>query len=53
MDAVDTVDIVEFVYMVEGTLSLVQKGQTSGCSEHSGIVLYDGGNIVFGTKRSN
>ena len=36
--------------MVVGALSLVQKGQTSGCS---GIVVYDGGNIVFGAKRSN
>ena len=47
--------------MVVGTLSLVQKGQTSGfsgCSHtvdavHSGIVLYSGGDIVFGAKRSN
>ena len=36
--------------MVAGTLSLIQKGQTSGCS---GIVIYGGGDIVFGTKRSN
>ena len=36
--------------MVVGTLSLVQKGQTSGCS---GIVVYGGGDIVFDTKRSN
>ena len=39
--------------MVMGTLSLVQKGPTSGCS---GIVVYGGGNIVFivfGAKRSN
>ena len=58
-----------------GTLSLVQKGQTSrfsGCSHtvdavtqwtqfmqytvdavHSAIVVYDGGDIVFGAKRSN
>ena len=33
--------------MVVGTLSLVQKGQTSGCS---GIVVYGGGDIVFDTK---
>ena len=33
--------------MVVGTLSLVQKGQTSG---RSGIVVYGGGNIVFGAK---
>ena len=42
--------------MVVGILSLVQKGQTSGCSGYSGhsrIVVYGGGNIVFGTKRSN
>ena len=69
--------------MVVGTLSLVQKGQTSGCSVqwtqwnsdiwwwghclwckkvkpvdpvcsgHSGIVVYGGGDIVFGAKRSN
>ena len=54
--------------MVVGTLSLVQKGQTrghSGCSTQcnsgmwcgdavcSGIVVYDGGDIVFGAKRSN
>ena len=36
--------------MMVGTLSLVQKGQTSGCS---GIVVYCGGDIVFGAKRSN
>ena len=29
------VDTVELWYMVVGTLSLVQKGQTSGCSGHS------------------
>ena len=66
--------------MVVGTLSLVQKGQTSGCSgcsmqwnsgicwlghclwcknikpvdaACSGIVIYGGGDIVFGWKRSN
>ena len=75
--------------MVVVTLSLVQKGQTSGCngrstqwtqwnsgiwlwghclwckkvkpvnsvdavhSGHSGIVIYGGGDIVFGAKRSN
>ena len=31
--------------MMMGTLSLVQKGQTSG---HSGIVVYGGGVNVFG-----
>ena len=36
--------------MAVGTLSLVQKGQNSGCSR---IVVYGGGNIVFGPKRSN
>ena len=36
--------------MVLGTLSLVQKGQTSGRSGHSGIVVYGGENIVFGAK---
>ena len=36
-----------------GTVSLVQKCQTSGCSGHSRIVVYGGGDIVFGTKRSN
>ena len=39
--------------MVVGTLSLIQKGQTSGCSMqwmHSGIWWWD---IVFGAKRSN
>ena len=42
--------------MVVGTMSLVQKGQTSGhsgCSGGSGIVVYGGGDIVFGAKRSN
>ena len=42
--------------MVVGTLSLVQKGQTSGCSGcggHSGIVVSGGGDIVFGAKISN
>ena len=33
-----------------GTLPLVQKAQTSGCS---GIVVYGGEDIVFGAKRSN
>ena len=36
--------------MVVGTLSLVQKDQTSGCS---GIVVYGGADIVFGAKMSN
>ena len=36
--------------MVVGTLSLGQKGQTSGCSR---IVVYAGGDIVFHAKRSN
>ena len=36
--------------MVVGTLSLVQKGETSGCS---GIVVYGGGDFVFDAKRSN
>ena len=42
--------------MVVGTLSLVQKGQTSGCSVQwtvRRIVVYGGGDIVFGAKRSN
>ena len=43
--------------MVVGTLSLVQKGQTSGCSTQyaacSGIVVYGGEDIVFDAKRSN
>ena len=55
--------------MVVGTLCLVQKGQTSGCSTMdtvkpidavdavdavcSGIVAYGGRDIVFGAKRSN
>ena len=43
--------------MVVGTLSLVQKGQTSGRSMQyavcSGIVVYGGEDIVFGAKRSN
>ena len=39
--------------MVVGTLSLVQKGQTSGCGGHSGIVVYGGGGIVSGAKRSH
>ena len=47
-------------YMVVGT-SLVQKGQTHAVcrtqdavhSGHSGIVVYGGGNIVFGAKWSN
>ena len=33
-----------------GTLSLIQKGQTSG---YSRIVVYGGGDIVFDTKRLN
>ena len=52
--------------MVIGTLSLVQKGQMSGCSkqwtqylhsghsEHSecsGILVFGGGDIVFGAKK--
>ena len=36
--------------MVMGTLPLVPKCQTSGCS---GIVVYVGEDIVFDTKRSN
>ena len=36
--------------MVMGALSLVHRGQISGCS---GIVIYGGGDIVSGTKRSN
>ena len=46
--------------MVVGTLSLGQKGQTSRCSTLwmqytvcSGIVVYVGGDNVFGAKRSN
>ena len=53
--------------MIVRTLSLVQKGQTSGCSRTvdtvhsgcnghsgcSGIVVYGGWDIVFDTKRSN
>ena len=39
--------------MLVGTLSLMQKGQTSGCSGCSGIVVYGGGHIVFGADRSN
>ena len=49
--------------MMMGTLSLVQKGQTRGCNEHSmqwtqyavprGIVVCGVGDIVFGGKRSN
>ena len=44
--------------MVVGTLSLMQKGQSSGCNDavhsgHSGIVVYGSGDIVFGAKRSN
>ena len=42
--------------MVVGTLSLVQKGQTSGCSgcgRCSGIAVYGSGEIVFGAKTSN
>ena len=46
--------------MVVGTLSLVQKVQTSGHSTLwmqyavcSGIVVYGGRDIVFGAKRSN
>ena len=37
-------------YMVVGTLSLVQKGQTS---RYSGIVVYGGGDIAFGAKMSH
>ena len=54
------VDTVEYWYMVVGTLSLIQKGQSrgrSGCSiqytVRSRIVVYGGGDIVFGAKRSN
>ena len=46
--------------MMVGTLSLIQKGETrghSGCSTQyavcSRIVVYGGGDIVFGAKRSN
>ena len=39
--------------MVVGTLSLVQKGQTNGHSGCGGIVVYGGGDIVLGAKRSN
>ena len=46
--------------MVVETLSLVQKGQTRGCSGcsmqytvHSAIVVYGGRDIVFHAKRSN
>ena len=52
--------------MVVGTLSLVQKSQTSGCTGCStqwmqyavdavcsGIMVYGGEDIVFGAKRSN
>ena len=39
--------------MVVGTLFLVQQGQNSGCGGHRGIVVYGGGDIVFGIKRSN
>ena len=56
------------VFGGEDNMSLVQKGHTSGCSGHSGcsgmqwsqyavdavdIVVYGGGDIVFGAKRSN
>ena len=48
---------VEKWYMVVGTLSLVQKGQTSGCimqyAACSGIVVYGSGDIVFDARRSN
>ena len=41
--------------MVVGTLSLVQKGQTSGCSMQyvvcSGIMVYGGGDIVLWCKK--
>ena len=52
-----TVDAVEQWYMVVGTLSLIQKVQTSGHRDtvRSGcrrIVVYGGGDIVFGAKRS-
>ena len=39
--------------MEVGSLSLVQKCQTSGCDGHSGIAVYGGGHDVFGVKRSN
>ena len=39
--------------MVVGTLSLVQKDQTSESSGCSGIAVYGGGDIVFGAKRTN
>ena len=38
------------------TLSFVQKCKTSGCGGcggQSGIVVYGGGDIVFGAKMSN
>ena len=49
-----TVDTVHsgIVDMMVGTLSLVQKGQTSGHNRCSRILVYVGGNIVFDTKRS-
>ena len=64
----DTVDAVHsgcsgIVVNGGGTLSLIQKGQTSGHSVHSmqyvvhsgcsGIVVYGDRDIVFGAKRSN
>ena len=39
--------------MVVGTLSLVQKCQTSGCGGHSAIMVYGGGDNVFAAKSSN
>ena len=39
--------------MVVVKLSLIQKGQNSGCSGRSEIVVYSGGDIAFGAKRSN
>ena len=31
----------------------MQSTVDAACSRHSGIVVYGGGDIVFGTKRSN
>ena len=40
--------------MMVRTLSLVQKGKTRATVDavHSGIVVFGGGDIVFGAKRS-
>ena len=50
---VKSIDIIINKYQVVQELN---KGDSSGhsrCSGHNGVVVYGGGDIVFGAKRSN